>query len=364
LIKPDALPISAEDVQAIRARLVQALSFELVARDDVRCLFVRSPRPEPDPVNDLEAGLNAVPDWALLDLTDVVLLGTRQNFHVPARAAQPIIERRRRVDEAALKALRAHLDPHYGHGLHRVTGDPASTNRLGLRIPKPSVQGLDDHDLNRFAQALGPDLQTLQDVRVAYVLADEDHVRLRGDEVVADLTPRWRDVQRAAAESAIAVLAPPEPEPSVPPRAAPAPVSLPRRRPKKVINVRPIVDLEEHLDAIGVQEKDDALLQQAEAEIDARLTGAGYDLMRRVEHDGVPFALAAERTSGYPRRLLVRCMRRCDRADADALLRSVRALEADLVLVLTTDLTDAAARRLTATKVQPLHPSRVSSLTL
>ncbi|HLE47226.1 MAG TPA: hypothetical protein VI818_02930, partial [Candidatus Thermoplasmatota archaeon] len=83
-----------------------------------------------------------------------------------------------------------------------------------------------------------------------------------------------------------------------------------------------------------------------------------------VEHDTTPYALAAEREHGYPRRVLVKTSPRLGRDDVDHLLHEVRTLDADLLIVVALDADEDARRRTIATKVKVIRPDEVAALAL
>lgn len=349
--------MTRDELAALRLRLRDAYAFELVARDDQRLLFLRSPRAEPDPVSDLEDCLERVPDWALADVTDVFLLGGTGSFHVGAKTLQPVLDRRRRIDDALLQHWRNELDTNYGLGLHRVTGDPQNLVRLGVRLPRPKVSDLTESDLVRIARAAGPLLESGEaaTVRLAYLLAEEDHVRLLGDDFFNDAQPRWTELQN-----------PPTPMvPALPAETTtPPPARVPRRRPTRVLNVRPAVELETQADASTDPDRDLEQLAQAEKALEHLLNERNFDVRLRVEHDETLYAFAAERAAGYPRRVLVKTFPRFGRDEDETMLREVRSLDADLLIVLAPDADVEAKRRTLATKVKVIRPDEVAALSL
>lgn len=360
IIRSDEVPVSRDEVAQIRSRLERAFDHEVLVRDGRRLLFVRAPAEQPDPINDLEACLFQLPDWAVLDLDDVFLLGTRGSFHVPGRAVAPVLDRRNRLDRATLDHLRATLDPNYGVALHRVIGDTANAVRLGLRIPRTRVSDLGEPDLLRLAESLGPLLDSGEAgaAQLAYVLADEDHVRLRGGDLMADLAPRWKELQEQR-------LRPPAPVEPVPTRETPAPAAAKaRRRPSRVLNVRPVLDVTVDADATPDDAVATAQVQQALQALEGLMKLREFDVLTNVAHADLTFPLAAERTAPYPRRLLVKAYTRFGRGDADRMLEAVRKLDADLLVVVACDAADAAIRRTLATKVRVIRPDEVAAISL
>src|ERR1041385_8739690 len=159
-------------------------------------LFVRSTRKDPDPVTDLESTLEQLPDAAIRDLDHIVLLGTEGDLHLPGSTLAPLIDRRRLLDGMAVAHWRATLPTEYGVAMHRVAGDPAHLVRMGLRIPRARCVDLNETDLMHMAEVIGPGLDEgeFASVSAAYVVADEDHVRLSAQDFLADLGPRWQQL--------------------------------------------------------------------------------------------------------------------------------------------------------------------------
>ncbi len=371
LIKHDALAVSREEFAQIKAELNAPYKFHLLAREDQRILFLRTTHADPDPVSDLEACLERVPDASIREVQHLVLVGTNGNLHLPASVARPLLDRRESLDRTAVAQLRSGLRPDYGVALHRVAGDPASLLRIGLRIPRQRCLDLNEVDLRGLAQAIGPllDDQSAQDAVVGYIVADEDHVRLLAQELVADLAPRWDDdkKQRLALRTiptpppAAAPVATPVPPPEETVRQAPAP----KRRPTRTIRVKPIINLEFTLDSTPPEvDYDPAVLEAATQQVDDLLQSRGFDVVRNVAHGTYRFSVAAERTAGYPRRILVRTLGRFTRVEAHECLRLVRDLDADLLIVINENPDDEAVRRTVATKVRVLTPREVTHLRL
>lgn len=348
----DSLPITGDELAALRARLLQPYQFEAVARDDVRYLFLRSPNEDPDPVSDLEGCLERVPDWAVRGLQGVFLLGARNSFHVPGTHVAPLLERRDQLDRGLVDEFRRSLDAQYGVGLRRLLGDPTNLVRLGLRIPRTHTADLSESDLVRMAAATGPLIESGEaaQVQVAYLVADEDHVRLRGDDFLADVTPRWQELQRPRP-----ALPGPQPDP-------PATAPVTRRRPKRVLHVRPLVELEAQLDARP--EAPQTTSSEAAEFLQRLLRLKDFQILRNVRHENVTYDLAAERSVGYPRRILVVFSERFERSDAERFLRAVRRLEADLLLVVAEQPAEDAIRRTLASKVKVLRPHEVAAVSL
>lgn len=346
LLKSEDLRLSAEEVAALRARLTEPDRFEIVDEDGARYLFVRCAAAEPHPVADLERALDFVPAWVLTGLTDVFLLGARQDLHVPGHIAQPVLRNRLRFDDAVARDARALLDVQYGIAVRRYPADPHNMERLLARVPRGACSDLVEADLVQLARAIGPlfDTGALRNVRSCHLVADQDHVRIRPDDFLGDLVERWR----AAPAPAPALAAQ-----SAPAEAEPAP-------PRRVIDVTPVFELEVELEALPADAPGPDELARAVHTIADALDTAGF----RIEWDsgtgGESIAFRASRARGFPRSLAIHVAARLGRAEAESALQIVRAHELDLLVVITADASEEALRRLALSRVKVLKPDQVA----
>lgn len=343
LLKSDALPIPPDEVQSIRTRLTDLGAFETVDRDGRRYLFVRTAAETPHPVADVETAVELLPPWVANGLNDVFLLGTRSDLHVPAAIARPVLEAQLRLDSEIAQGARARLPVQYGLELHRTVADPQNRERLLIRIPRERTADLTDADLQALAEAVGPrnERGDLRHVRACYLIANQDHAKFRVQDLLADLVERWSQIKPR--------LAPPPPAPQVPPP--------PRVR--RTEDVRPAVELDAEVHALGDPDAVASRLAAAQTTLAQTLVGAGYKLNTGPFPQETPFSLQAHRASSYPRRVSVVREPRIDAGVAQQLQRWVREHKLDLLVVLTLDVDPDAVRRLTATKVKVIKADEV-----
>lgn len=346
LLKEETLPISRQQLAALRARLVHPGDFEIVDVDDHRHLFLRAEHDPPEPVLDLEAALEYVPNWVALRLAGLYLLSDRDGLHVPAYHALPILAARQRLDESLARRARDRLNAQSGHETLRVPGDPRNLERLVVRVPCPRIVELAESDLAALAEALGPSLDAgaFRNVRLALLVAGDDFLRFRANDFLEDLAARWAPRR-------------PPPGPSTT-RAVPEP------GPRRVTEVEPLFELEVEVSATPEPQALEARLAAAADRFEHRLTEAHFTVLRTTYHDGVDYALAAERTVGWPRKVAVKTFPLFTRAEADLMLREARALGCDQLYVITPAPDPDAQRVVVTSKVKVLRPEEVGHLAL
>lgn len=337
LLRSDALPLSPEEVEGIRARLDRPYSFETVDREERRYLFIRIPEETPNPVVDLERGCDPVPTWIGRAVSDVFLLGTRNDLHMPGHYARQLFDARERFEDGLARRARAELDVQYGIKILQVPGDPANVERLLVRIPRDQCTDLAEADLVQIAARVMPlhHIGSLAHVRTCHVVAEADAFRFTTPELLADLSERWAP--------------PPEPAPPTvlePPREPPMPPP-----PRRVEDVTPVFEIEVHLDATpdtsGTMEESEAALVRA-------LEDSGYEVRPGADR---PFRLEAKRTVAFPNRVAALSYPELGPAQASDVLAQSRRDDVDLLLVLTNAATPEALRRLSATRAKVIYPA-------
>jgi hypothetical protein len=349
LLKPDAPPLPPAEVSALRQRLARPYDHELVVREDRRFLFLRSGASVPDPVADLEQGFEVAPAWAVRGLSAVYLLGTRSDLHVPGHVARPVYDRRVRLDAELAREALATCDVQYGVRAHRTVADPPNHERLLVRIPRERCAELQEADLVELARRIGPlhELGALRFVRTCHLVAETDHVRFRARDFLDDIVARWTVLREA--EAALAP-APPTFEPA------------PRVVPTIVEDVTPVFEIEVELNAVAPHAVRLDAAEDAETRLAHRLAEEGFRVTRAPFLPESPFALEAIRTVLYPNRLALLHRAAFDRAHADEALRLVRDHRLDMLLVLTSDPTPEAARRVAASNVKLLSAAELATL--
>lgn len=343
LLKPDAPPIPPEEISLLRQRLARPYDFELVTRDDRRALFLRSAHATPDPVADLEHGFEVTPLWAVRGISDVFLLGTQSDLHVPGHVARPVYDRRVRLDADLAQEALASCDVHYGIRAHRTAADPPGHERLLVRLPRERCAELQEADLVELARRIGPLHETgaLRYVRTCHLVAERDHLRFRADEFLGDLLDRWlvlRDAQRVSSTF--------------------APVA---EKPLIVEDVTPAFELEVEVNAAPAHAVRLDAAEEAEARLAHRLAEDGFRVTRAPFLPGSPFVLEAIRTVLYPNRLALLHRATFDRTAADEALRLAREHHVDVLLVLTSEATPEAVRRVAPSKVKLLSAAELAA---
>jgi hypothetical protein len=378
--RQETLPIDRETFHRVRTTLIEAYQHDVVEAPEGHHLFIRLPTDEPDPVSDLERALEEVPAWLEGRLASVFLLGNRRSVHVPGYSANPILAERNRIDAVQASELRTRLREAFDSLIYRSTGDGLNLLRLGIRLPKPQVAQLDENDLNGLAFSVGHllDSGAHKDIPSVLIVADEDHLRLRGRDVFADLLPRWKgartrpDRKRAIPRHDQAPPAPMIAQGGFPvPQAYVRPVAAPRRH---VEEVEPLIEIEEEIEATHdlpmaapTETRVLPAIDQRRLELGAQLSAkllklAGFKVLENVYHGASRYAAAAERATGTPRRVAVKTYESLSRRDLDQLLLESRAMTADLVLAITSDPRSDLVARAEGTRVRILRPEDVARL--
>lgn len=340
MLKQDSIPFSAADVAALRGRLTESYAYEVLDRDDKRYLFLRAAHDDPDPVLDLEAGLQSVPSWVTQGLASVLLIGARSLLHVPAYSVLPVLQARDEFDQRLVQDARAHLEAAYGLRLAAAPGDLPATQRLFVRVPRERCLDLVEADLVELARRVGPlqDADELRCVHACHLVAEHDALRFRAADFLGDLAQRWTLLR--------------------PLKAPPAPP------PRRVEDVRPLFELEEDLVALPADQALGLRLKQAETSLHHALRDAGFHVTSQLFLPDAPFHLLGERAPRYPHRVGVRMLSHVGRGEAEELLAQTRTHTLDLLVTVTPSITAEAQKRLVASKVKVLRPDEVAHLRL
>ena len=348
LLKEESVPISPEEIQRIRTQLTHPHDYQVLDREGRRYLFIRTAGAEPDPVADLEAGLEGAPSWVGNNLAAVLLLSDKAGLHIPAYSVLPLLEARQRIDEQVAKDARAHLDVHYGFAVSRFSSDPRSLLRLVVRIPRERVVDLGEADLIAFARTLGPPLDAgkFRQVRVCQVVAEQDGLRFRAADFLADVAARWGPLRAPTV-----ALAAPEPA-----------ASPPAPKVKPVLPAEPLFEFEQELRSVDDPQATLQRLHDSTTVLHQLLEGRGFRVTPNELVAGTHYVLTAERKSGFPRRVAAKLQANFTRFDAEQAIREARANDWDQLYVLAM-VADAEAATLVATsKVKVLRPDEVGSL--
>lgn len=346
------LPLPGAELERLKSTLARQYGAQSWDGAGEKILVVRVPRGEPDVVNDLEAAVEHCAPADVEAMTAALLVGDDKTLAVPVHPFKELMAQRMRFDHEQCTSLRTRLAPGT-HLLYKAPGDPKKALRLGVRVPHPSVQEVDDADLEHWAATLGADLDTgrLGAVRAVYLVADQDEVRLDSTLFFQDLRKQAADA-RARRDMAAQVAA----------RQAGG-------KPKaEVVAYAPLKRIEDDEPAPGAQAEAAASTPAAAAgspvlaKLEGALRASGFDVL--VRPPGHAVDLAAERPDGDPQRVVAWAPDRLTPDLATEAIRTARKLDVDLALVVCNDAEPEGRKRLIATKVRWLQPKDLAQLDL
>lgn len=353
-----ALPLPGAELERLKSTLARQYGGTVWEGAGERILVVRVPRGEPDIVNDVEAAVEALSPAETESLTAALLVGDDKTLAVPVHPFKELMAQRTRFDHDQCTSLRTRLTPST-HLLYRAPGDPRKVLRLGIRVPHPSVQDVDDTDLEHWASTLGADLDAgrLNGVRAVYLVADKDEVRLDSLVFFQDLRKQAADAaaRRDMAAQVAARQASTKPKPAV---VAYAPLRT-MQDPEGTADrpTSPAPEAEAPTPVTVTPGLPAALMQ-----LEAALKDNGFDVMLRPA--GHAIDLAAERADGDPQRVIAWTPDRLTPDLATETLRTVRKLDVDLALIVCDDAEPEGRKRLIATKVRWIQPKDLAQLDL
>jgi hypothetical protein len=348
--RTSTLPLPGAELERLKATLARAYGAQVWEGAGERILVVRVPRGEPDIVNDLEAAVEHLAPTDPDGITAALLVGDDKTLAVPVHPFAELMAQRVRFDHEQCTQLRTRLAPG-AHLTYRAPGDPRKVLRLALRVGHPSVQDVDDADLDQWATALGADLDAgkLNGVRAVYLVADGDEVRIDAALFFQDLRKHAADAKERHAMAAQLAARQAAAKPKVE-RVAYAPLRTIEETPAEAPT------------AAAPSEPAPMGLPQALAALQARLQGSGFDVMLRPA--GHAIDLAAERADGDPQRVIAWTPERLTPDVATDALRTTRKLDVDLALIVCDDAEPEGRKRLIATKVRWLQPKDLANLEL
>ena len=348
--RTSTLPLPGAELDRLKASLARQYGAQVWDGAGERILVVRVPRGEPDVVNDLEAAVEHLAPSDTDGITAALLVGDDKTLAVPVHPFTELMAQRVRFDHEQCTQLRTRL----GGGAHltyRAPGDPRKVLRLALRVGHPSVQEVDDNDLDQWATTLGADLDAgkLNGVRAVYLVADADEVRIDAALFFQDLRKHASDAKarREMAAQVAARQGPPKPKAE---RVAYAPL-------RSIEDDEPPVEDDAPAEAPTVPGVPTTLTA-----LQARLKDSGFDVMLRPA--GHAIDLAAERADGDPQRVIAWTPERLTPDLATDALRTTRKLDVDLALIVCDDAEPEGRKRLIATKVRWISSKDVVNLDL
>lgn len=355
-----ALPLPGAELERLKGTLARHYGGTVWEGAGERILVVRVPRGEPDIVNDVEAAVESVSPADTDRITAALLVGDDKTLAVPVHPFAELMAQRVRFDHEQCTSLRTRLAPST-HLLYKAPGDPRKVLRLGIRVPHPSVQDVDDNDLEQWASTLGEDLDAgrLNGVRAVYLVADQDEVRLDSLVFFQDLRKQAADA-KARRDMAAQVAARQAAGKPKAPVVAYAPLRTIEDDPASpgAASVEPAAATGPAKPSPPQRPLDDPVLAALEAE----LRGSGFDVLLRPP--GHAIDLAAERAQGDPQRVVAWAPERLTPELATQAIRTARQLDVDLALVVCDDAEPEGRKRLIATKVRWLQPKDLAQLDL
>ncbi|MES2154139.1 MAG: hypothetical protein V4510_03300 [bacterium] len=414
-------PIPGAELSRLKEQLAPQYGSEVWDHEGSRVLVVRVPRDEPDVVNDLEQAVEYLSPSDVAGTPSCLLVGHQKAHMVPAQLLQDLMATRQQYDQRQCAVLRPNVKPGQ-HRTYRAPDDPHKLPRMAYRVPRPTVAELDDADIAALVREVGPRAREspYAEVRIVYLIADKDEVRIEGDLFFQDLHGRWveqeerrrlaieveakenaQKAQRDAERQALAAAMEVRRREVTAPMKRPAPGSWeadlpPARSRPSAASATPIADkaradMYAQLDALWPQTAQRAPRAAPQAPprppvepvqsrpappppapapkapsllelLRDRLTHLKFDVLLQPPVAGIE--LAAERGEGYPQRVIAFAPDRLDAATAERILVAARDVDADMALVVC-PVADADAKRMfIATKARLVEPGEIATLDL
>lgn len=344
--RTSTLPLPGSELERLKATLSRQYGSQVWDGAGHRILVVRVPRADPDIIQDLEAAVEHLAPADTTGITAALLVGDNKPIAVPVHPFMQLMTQRVHFDEQQCRQLRKDLAPG-GHLLYRAPGDPKKTLRLAMRLQRPTVEGVEDAELDHWAGLLGPDLAAgrLAGTRAVYLIADNDHVRLDADLFFHDLR-KQADEAKARHDMATQIAA----------------RQGQRKERVAYAPLRRLEDAEPAEPAEGPHHEEDDPEPPAFRDLAARLRATGFDVL---EHPpGHAIDLAAERGGDEALRVIAWTPSRVTPEVASACLATARKLDIDLALLVCDDVEPEGRKRLIATKVRLLQVKDLANLDL
>jgi hypothetical protein len=198
------LPLPADELLRMKEYLSPHYGSQVWQDGERRVLVLRVPGEDPDMVNDVEASVEHLSPGDVHDLQGVLMVGSRSTVMMAVHPFRDLMQARIVADREQCRQARARLGSTLGHLLYRAQDDTRRLWRLAVRIRKAHVAELDDAELERLADELGPHLRKpgYAEVQIVYLVADQDDVRIEAALFLQDLQDRHADVERQARKEA------------------------------------------------------------------------------------------------------------------------------------------------------------------
>ncbi len=186
------LPIDQSSLMRIYATLspsyghaVLTMSDEHTISPEAKLLVVRTPSPNPDPINDLEAAIEEFEQDETFGITHMLLVGEKGVMQIATHTLETLMEQRAKEDVRLAADLSQKLDRNYDYTIFRSGRDPRRVLRIGVRIPKIYVRDMSVEDLSSLARNISPLIDTpkARETKVAYIIGDQDFRRICAEEL-------------------------------------------------------------------------------------------------------------------------------------------------------------------------------------
>jgi hypothetical protein len=187
------LPLPGSELLRMKEYLAPEYGSEIWTEGEKRILVVRVPHAEPDIVRDIPEAVDYLSPGDVQGLSQALLVGSERVHAVPPQPFADLMGDRVRYDIEQAKSLRSRMTS--GHLLYKAPDDPRKLARLAFRIAKAHVRDLDDADLSRIAEEVGPHLKEprYEAARAVYLIADQDDVRIDAELFLEDIKERWSE---------------------------------------------------------------------------------------------------------------------------------------------------------------------------
>lgn len=177
-LRDEGPPVSMSTIQDARSTLPPEYGFKVVKENGRSVLLIRSPKPRPDYLHELEDAALYVRLDDVKDVRDVLLIGTEKVCRLEPLLLRDHIRTRVTSDRAAADSLIRTLSRDYGWTLYK---HPEHANRysFAIRIPKGSVGEVGPDDVMAIRSRLAEvPRDTLMQASAAYLVADGNFERL------------------------------------------------------------------------------------------------------------------------------------------------------------------------------------------
>lgn len=383
-LKDEGPPVSTGTIAEARRTLAPEYGHKVVHENGRKVLLVRSPRPRPDYLHELEDAALYVTLDEVKDVKDVLLVGTEKVCRMEPLLLRDHIRSRATEDRAAAEALLRTLPREYGFTVYK---HPESAKQsIAFRIPRGSVAEITADDVKAIRGRISALKDQIGGISAGYLISDADFERLGrrlyleliDPELAAAAVPKPAPVPAsvplpiqattppptpAASRPAIpsgpfgslmpTAQPPPAPKPGAAPPAAARPVAPPKELvaedeniavfvrkaapppapPPAVVETGPVHDN-------GAVLAPTAMTTDALPAVEQKLRSMGYEAVAGVTVQGTTFDLAAHRREG--KRLLLKKVESVTADDVKKFETVARSVGCDVCILLTSTIAPGA----------------------